>query len=64
MKYDLILFDADGTLFDFDRAENDAFEKTMKRFGVSENLKFLHKEYEKIKHYDEKILKLRRRSDD
>ena len=48
MKYDLILFDADGTLYDFDRAENDAFEKTMKRFGVSENLKFLHKEYEKI----------------
>ncbi|RYL93460.1 noncanonical pyrimidine nucleotidase, YjjG family [Sporolactobacillus sp. THM7-4] len=32
-KYDYILFDADNTLFDYDKAEAAALEKTMKRFG-------------------------------
>ena len=48
MKYKLILFDADGTLFDFDTAEKQAFEKTFEQFGINENLKQLHKEYEVI----------------
>ncbi len=48
MKYKLVLFDADGTLFDFDTAGRHAFEKTFKQFGINENLKQLHKEYEII----------------
>jgi YjjG family noncanonical pyrimidine nucleotidase len=61
MNYKLILFDADGTLFDFTRAEREAFEKTLRQFGIHENLSFLHKEYEKInlkiwKEFEEKII--------
>lgn len=48
MNYKLILFDADGTLYDFTRAEREAFEKTFHQFGIHENLTHLHKEYEKI----------------
>ena len=48
MKYKLVLFDADGTLFDFDTAEKQAFEKTFKQFGIDKNLRQLHKEYEII----------------
>lgn len=48
MRYKLILFDADGTLFDFKKAEKNAFTKTMNQFGVNENIDFLHTEYEKI----------------
>jgi 2-haloacid dehalogenase len=48
MKYELILFDADGTLFDFDKAEKEAFEKTMNAFGIKDNLTILHQKYEKI----------------
>ena len=33
-KYEVILFDADGTLFDFERAEEYALEKTMLAFGM------------------------------
>ena len=32
-KYDIFLFDADGTLFDFDKAEENAFKLTFKVFG-------------------------------
>ena len=48
MKYKLVLFDADGTLFDFNTAEKQAFEKTFKQFGIYENLELLHKKYETI----------------
>ncbi len=48
MKYKLVLFDADGTLFDFDTAEKEAFEKTFIQFGINKNLELLHKEYEII----------------
>lgn len=34
MKYDVIFFDADGTIFDFEMAEKNAFIKTMKYFGI------------------------------
>ena len=48
MNYKLVLFDADGTLYDFTRAEREAFDKTLRQFGINENLTYLHKEYEKI----------------
>ncbi len=40
MDYELILFDADGTLFDYDRAERHALEKAcrMHRLEYSERL--------------------------
>jgi len=34
-KYDIFLFDADGTLFDFDRAEKNALEAALKKCGFS-----------------------------
>lgn len=34
MKYDTLLFDADGTLFDFELAEHDAFISAMAKFGI------------------------------
>ncbi len=34
MRYNTILFDADGTLFDFDRAEDEAVRYTMLSFGI------------------------------
>jgi 2-haloacid dehalogenase len=37
MKYDVIIFDADGTIFDFEMAEKNAFEKTMNYFGINSN---------------------------
>jgi len=48
MKYKLVLFDADGTLFDFKTAEREAFEKTFNQFGVRDSLKQLHETYEVI----------------
>ena len=35
MKYKVILFDADETLFDFKKAEKEAFKNTIIEFGVS-----------------------------
>lgn len=34
-KYNLFLFDADGTLFDFERAEGVALEQTLTNFGIN-----------------------------
>jgi len=48
MKYKLILFDADGTLFDFDKAEKGAFFKTMQEFGLINELDLLHRKYDEI----------------
>jgi len=48
MKYKLVLFDADGTLYDFDTAEREAFDKTFRQFGIDKNLGQLHKKYEII----------------
>jgi len=48
MNYDLILFDADGTLFNFDKAEKEAFKKAMNAFGINDDLTILHQNYEKI----------------
>lgn len=35
MKYDVLLFDADNTLFDFDAAERLAFDEFAPRFGIA-----------------------------
>jgi 2-haloacid dehalogenase len=48
MNYKLILFDADGTLFDFDKAEMNAFKTTIQRFGITGDIDSLHQVYEKI----------------
>lgn len=37
MKYNVLLFDADGTLFDFDAAERIAFRNVLKEFNHEEN---------------------------
>lgn len=34
MKYDTVLFDADGTLLDFKRSEDEAVRNTMSEFGI------------------------------
>jgi YjjG family noncanonical pyrimidine nucleotidase len=34
MKYRYLLFDADGTLFDFEKSEQHAFSDTMEKFGI------------------------------
>ncbi len=34
MRYDIALFDADGTLFDFARAEDESIRYTMSSFGI------------------------------
>ena len=34
MKYKWIIFDADGTLFDYDRAERTALQSTFEHFGI------------------------------
>lgn len=48
MRYKLVLFDADGTLFDFDTAEKVAFVKSLELYSVTEDLESLHEEYEII----------------
>ncbi len=37
MRYDTVLFDADGTLFDFLRSEREAFSKMVAEFGIEAN---------------------------
>ena len=34
MKYEIIIFDADETLFDFKKSESDAFKNTMLEFDI------------------------------
>ena len=34
MKYELVLFDADGTLFDFDKASEEALKKALQLFNI------------------------------
>jgi 2-haloacid dehalogenase len=46
MKYEIIIFDADETLFDFKKSERDAFKNTMLEFDIeydeSHHLKIYH----------------------
>ena len=37
VKYEILLFDADNTLFDFSRAERAAIRETMRAFGIMPN---------------------------
>ena len=34
MKYEVIIFDADETLFDFKKSEREAFKNTMLKFDI------------------------------
>jgi 2-haloacid dehalogenase len=47
MKYELILFDADGTLFDYDRAERRALEEACRQHGLEYNEQLLE-QYRRI----------------
>lgn len=46
MKYKLLLFDADGTLFDFKIAEKRAFYNTLRHIGITKDFHDYHKVYE------------------
>ncbi len=48
MKYKAILFDADGVLFDYRKAESFAFLKTFDFFKIKKNLDSIHKKYKTI----------------
>ncbi|GKX66451.1 YjjG family noncanonical pyrimidine nucleotidase [Inconstantimicrobium mannanitabidum] len=48
MDYEVILFDADGTLFDYDKAEAQALEKTFKYFNFEYNEEKQLKKYREI----------------
>ena len=47
MRYQWLLFDADGTLFDYDNAESTALKKTFEDFGVNSSESF-HGRYREI----------------
>ncbi len=47
-KYELILFDLDGTLFDYKKAEEYALKKSMEHFDVNLNPDFCLEKYRKI----------------
>lgn len=48
MRYDVILFDADETLFDFKKSEREAFKNTMLEFGINYNEAYHLKIYQDI----------------
>ena len=41
MKYKFLLFDLDGTLFDYNKAELNALEKAFNQFGFNFTLTYL-----------------------
>jgi len=41
MKYKWLLFDADGTLFDYDKAEASTLARTFEQFGHKFNTAYL-----------------------
>lgn len=48
MKYEVILFDADETLFDFKKSEKEALKKTMLKFNIKYNENYHLKVYKEI----------------
>lgn len=48
MKYEIIIFDADETLFDFKKSEKKAFESTIIDFGIEYEENYHFKIYKKI----------------
>jgi 2-haloacid dehalogenase len=49
MKYGYLLFDLDGTLFDYDKAESDALKNTFFHFGFEYDFEFLT-QYRELNH--------------
>ena len=50
MKYDLVLFDLDGTLFDYKKAEKYALTNAFADFGINDLSAELTKKYQDINH--------------
>ena len=48
MKYDILLFDADDTLFDFKKSEKEAFLSTLKDYGLEEHTSVYFDTYHEI----------------
>ncbi|WP_019228108.1 YjjG family noncanonical pyrimidine nucleotidase [Sedimentibacter sp. B4] len=48
MKYEVIMFDADDTLFDFKKAEKEAFKNTMVIYGINYDENYHYKIYDEI----------------
>jgi 2-haloacid dehalogenase len=48
MKYEVILFDADETLYDFKRSEREAFKNTMLKFNIKYDESYHLKIYQQI----------------
>lgn len=48
MKYKVIIFDADDTLFDFKKSEREAFKNTMEEFNLEYDENFHFKVYKEI----------------
>jgi 2-haloacid dehalogenase len=48
LRFKYILFDADGTLFDYDHAEMQAFQNTLNSFHIKGNIEELHSSYKMI----------------
>ncbi|MCM3765188.1 hypothetical protein [Neobacillus niacini] len=51
MNYEIILFDIDGTLFDFGKSEENAFQKAFLEFGfpaATEDYRPRYKEISKV----------------
>ena len=48
MKYEVLLFDADETLFDFKKSERQAFENSIREFNMDYNENYHLKIYEEI----------------
>ena len=48
MKYKVILFDADETLFDFKKAEKEAFKNTMIEFNIDYDENYHFSTYKEI----------------
>lgn len=46
-QYQVLLFDADGTLLDFDRAEEEAFKQVLQKYGFSPEKQYVD-EYHRI----------------
>ena len=48
MKYKVILFDADETLFDFKKAEKEAFKNTMIEFNIDYDENYHFSTYKEV----------------
>jgi putative hydrolase of the HAD superfamily len=48
MKYEVILFDADETLYDFKKSEREAFKITMLKFNIKYDESYHLKTYQEI----------------